>query len=75
MLPGAADVILVGTPHADPEQAAALDALLDAHPDALVVCLGWPAGPDDLPRARRIVFTYGDALPNATALAGLLTGA
>ncbi|WP_435245484.1 glycoside hydrolase family 3 protein [Streptomyces sp. NRRL F-5630] len=74
-LPDAADVVLVATPHADPEQAKALDALLDAHPDALVVCLGWPAGPDDLPRARRIVFTYGDARPNATALADLLTGA
>ncbi|NEA43240.1 glycoside hydrolase family 3, partial [Streptomyces sp. SID11385] len=74
-LPAAADVILVGSPHADPAQAKALDALLDAHPDALVVCLGWPAGPGDLPRARRIVFTYGDARPNARALADLLTGA
>lgn len=69
-----ADVLLVGTPHADPEQAEALDALLDRNPDALVVCLGWPAGPEDLPRARRAVFTYGDAHPNAEALADLLTG-
>ncbi|WP_431032791.1 glycoside hydrolase family 3 N-terminal domain-containing protein [Streptomyces sp. P6-2-1] len=75
VLPEAADVILVGTPHADPEQAKALDALIDAHPDALVVCLGWPAGPDDLPRARRLVCAYGDARPNAKALAELLTGA
>lgn len=71
---GPADVAIVGTPGRDGQEEAALHALLDRSPDAIVVCVGWSSHADDLPRARRAVFSFGDAQPSAEAVADLLTG-
>ncbi|WP_232792444.1 glycoside hydrolase family 3 protein [Actinacidiphila yeochonensis] len=68
------DVLVTGTPRTDPLEAAELDRQLALHPDAVVLCLGWPSGPDDIPAARRAVFTYGDSWPTARAATALLTG-
>lgn len=69
---GRADVIVTGAPAVDPVEAAALAALLDLHPKAVVVCLGWSAGEDDIPSARNAVFAFGDSLPTARAVADLI---
>lgn len=68
-----ADVILTGTPRADPAEEAALLRLLERHPEAVTVCLGLPASTEDLPAARRAVFTYGDSAPTVRAVTALLT--
>ena len=68
------DVLVTGTPQTDPAEETELRRLLTLHPDAVVLCLGWPAGPDALPEARNAVFTHGDSHPTARAVTDLLTG-
>ncbi|MFJ2634089.1 glycoside hydrolase family 3 N-terminal domain-containing protein [Streptomyces sp. NPDC087422] len=68
-----ADVVLVGTPGSDPAQDAALARQLALSPGAVVVCLGWPGTEDVLPEAVNAVFTHGESLPTARAVAALLT--
>ncbi|MFE9247424.1 glycoside hydrolase family 3 protein [Streptomyces sp. NPDC007088] len=68
-----ADVILTGTPRADPAEEAALLRLLARNPRAVTVCLGLPESTEDLPAARRAVFTYGDSAPTVRAVTALLT--
>ncbi len=68
---GPADVIIAGTP-GDPDETELLEQLLGQRPDAVVVCLGWSAREDDLPSARNAVFTFGDSLPTARAVADLV---
>ncbi|MEV0846703.1 glycoside hydrolase family 3 N-terminal domain-containing protein [Streptomyces sp. NPDC049954] len=68
-----ADVILTGTPRADPAEEAALRRLLAHNPRAVTVCLGLPASTEDLPDAHRAVFTYGDSAPTVRAVTALLT--
>jgi beta-N-acetylhexosaminidase len=70
---GDPDVIVTGTPGGDDEESALLDRLLARRPDAVVVCLGWSAHDDDLPRASRAIFTFGDSQPTARAVTELLT--
>ena len=67
----AADVIITASLH-DRQEEAALDQLLRDHPEAVVVCLGWSADDHDIPRARNAIFTFGDSLPSARAVADLI---
>jgi len=52
-------------------QAAHLDRLVAARPDAIVVDMGWPGAP--LPGARTWITTHGASRASAEAVAELLT--
>jgi beta-N-acetylhexosaminidase len=77
-------VVVVRDPQRRPGQAAALQTLLGARPDAVVVDMGWPTDPTDPtgtadpadrpgPAAARIT-TYGASRASGEAVAGLLAG-
>lgn len=69
-----ADVVVTGSPGHDPAESAQLRAALAANPDALVLVLGYATGTEELSGARRVVWTFGDSVPTATAVAELLAG-
>jgi beta-N-acetylhexosaminidase len=68
-------VVVVRDPQRRPAQAALLEALLAARPDAVVVDMGWPAatGAAAARGAARIT-TYGASRASGEAVAALLTG-
>jgi beta-N-acetylhexosaminidase len=57
--------------HRHPWQAAHVDRLAAARPDAIVVDMGWPGTP--LPAARTWITTHGASRASAEAVAELLT--
>ena len=57
-----------------PGQRAAVDALLEAAPDALLVCAREPYDADCFPQARTIVCTYGDEQVSFDGLADVIAG-
>lgn len=65
-------VLLVGSPHTDPMEAAALGSVLRARPRAVVVHAGWPS--DTHPVGPREVRSYGASRVSAEAVARLLLG-
>ncbi len=68
----APDVVIAGTPGIDDAEGEQLRRALGANPDAVVVCLGYVADDQAVPEARRILFTLGDSLPTADAVADFL---
>lgn len=66
-------VVVVDEPHRDPPQAALLQALVAARPDAVVVDSGWPDGRSL--HGQNVVVTYGAGGANARAAAEVLLGA
>lgn len=69
-----ADVVVTGTPGRDPEQDEQLRRSVAANPDVLVVVCGFADGSEDLGSARRVIWTFGDSVPTAAAVAELLCG-
>ena len=66
-------VVLVDEPQRDPAIVAELRAVLDRHPNAVVVATGWPDPSIDL--GGNVVRTFGNARVNAEAAADVLFGA
>jgi beta-N-acetylhexosaminidase len=64
-------VVVVRDRHRHPWQAAHLERLVAARPDAIVVDMGWPGAP--LPAARTWITTHGASRASAEAVAELLT--
>jgi beta-N-acetylhexosaminidase len=68
-------VVVVRDPQRRPAQAALLEALLVARPDAVVVDMGWPAATGTAPaRGVARITTYGASRASGEAVAALLTG-
>lgn len=65
-------VIVVDEPHRDTAQAALLEAITSARPDAVVVSSGWPD--DRAPLGDNVVVSFGAGLANAQAAAEVLLG-
>lgn len=68
----APDVIVTGTPGIDAAEGEQLRQALAANPDAVVICMGYVADDRAVPEARSILFTLGDSLPTADAVADFL---
>jgi beta-N-acetylhexosaminidase len=66
-------VVVVRDPQRRPAQAAALQTLLAARPDAVVVDMGWPSGGAEALGAAHIT-TFGASRASGAAVAGLLAG-
>ncbi|MBB2891011.1 glycoside hydrolase family 3 protein [Flexivirga oryzae] len=67
-----ADVIVTGSPGHDVVEDEQRRKALAANPDALVVVLGYARGDEPLDGARRAIWTFGDSVPTARAVAELL---
>jgi beta-N-acetylhexosaminidase len=67
-------VVVVRDPQRRPAQAALLDAVLTARPDAIVVDMGWPAAERPRGSAARIV-TFGASRASGEAAAAILVDA
>jgi beta-N-acetylhexosaminidase len=67
-------VVVVRDPERRPAQAAVLDTVLAARPDAIVVDMGWPAAERRPGSAARIV-TFGASRASGEAAAAILVGA
>ena len=67
-------VIVVRDPQRRPAQAALLQTLIAARPDAIVVDMGWPAVDRPLESAARII-TFGASRVSGEAAAAILVGA
>ena len=67
-------VILARRAHLLPAQAAAIDALLAADADAILVAVLEPFDVSRFPQARTVLCTYGDDLTTFEALAAILAG-
>lgn len=65
-------VLIVNQPQSSPFEASVLAAVLDSHPDAIVVYAGWPD--DGEPAARNALITYGASRATAEHAARVLTG-
>ena len=68
----AADVVVTGSPGHDELEDVQLRKALAANPDALVVVMGYARGDEALDGAHRAVWTFGDSVPTARAVAELL---
>lgn len=67
-------VVLMRRAHVYPAQREAVDRVLDAFPDALVVSVREPYDAMHLERARNVACTYGDDLPSMQGLADVVFG-
>lgn len=67
-----ADVVVTGSPGQDRAEDEQLQRCLQRNPDALVVVVGYADGTEELSGARRVLWTFGDSLPTAAAVAELL---
>jgi beta-N-acetylhexosaminidase len=67
-------VIVARRAHLFPAQAAAIDALLVASPDAVLVAALEPFDVERFPEARSVLCTYGDDATTFEALAEILSG-
>lgn len=67
-------ILLARRAHFHPEQAAAIDAVLQGYPDALVVSLLEPFDVRLFPSARHLVAAYGDDEASIGGLADVLFG-
>jgi beta-N-acetylhexosaminidase len=68
-------VIVMRRAHLHWEQRRAVEALLAAAPDALLISAAEPYDAEIFPQARSVVCSYGDEAMNVEALAGLLSSA
>jgi beta-N-acetylhexosaminidase len=68
-----ADVVVTGSPGHDAAEDEQLRAALTTNPEALVLVLGYATGAEELHGARHVIWTFGDSVPTATAVAELLT--
>lgn len=68
-----ADVVVTGSPGHDSAEDDQLRRALAANPDALVLVLGYATGDEELCGARRAIWTFGDSVPTAAAVAELVT--
>jgi beta-N-acetylhexosaminidase len=64
----------VRDPQRRPGQAALLNTLLAARPDAIVVDMGWP-GVDQPPESAARIVTFGASRTSGEAAAAILVGA
>ena len=67
-------ILLARRAHLYPQQAAAIDAVLDCYPDALVVLLLEPFGAGLFGNARHLVAAYGDDPASIGGLADVIFG-
>jgi beta-N-acetylhexosaminidase len=67
-------VVVVRDLRQRPAQAAAAGTLLAARPDAVLVDMGWPGDPSELPPAAVRITTYGASRASGRAAARLLVG-
>jgi len=71
---GRRPVVLARRAHLYPEQAATIDALCDANPDAIVISVREPFDISCFVRARHVMATYGDEDVSLRGLAEVLFG-
>lgn len=69
-----APIVLMRRAHVYPRQKAAIDRILAARPDALLVSLREPFDAFEFPSARDVLCTYGDDAPSIAGLADVLFG-
>jgi len=67
-------VVLMRRAHIYPQQKSAIERILAAHPDALLVSTREPFDAFDFPQARNVLCTYGDDAPSIAGLAAVLFG-
>ncbi len=69
---GRRPIVLTRRAHVYAGQKAAVERILDAHPDALLVSLREPFDAFEFPQARNVACTYGDDAPSISGLAAVL---
>ena len=67
-------IVLMRRAHVYAQQKLAIERILNAHPDALLVSLREPFDAFDFPAARNVLCTYGDDAPSIAGLAAVLFG-
>jgi hypothetical protein len=67
-------IVLMRRAHVYPQQKIAIQRILNAHPDALLVSLREPFDAFEFPAARNVLCTYGDDAPSIAGLAAVLSG-
>jgi hypothetical protein len=67
-------IVLMRRAHVYARQKAAVDRILTAHSDALLVSAREPFDAFDFPQARNVACTYGDDAPSIAGLAAVLFG-
>lgn len=67
-----ADVVVMGAPGHDLEQDEQLRRCVSANPRVLVLVTGFATGTEELSGAQQVIWTFGDSLPTAVAVAALL---
>jgi len=67
-----ADVVVTSSPGRDDAEDEQLRRALQANPDALVLVTGYAQGDEELCGARQAIWTFGDSVPTAAAVAELL---
>ncbi len=65
-------IVLMRRAHIYPKQKLAVDRILDAHPDAVLISVREPFDAFDFPQARNVLCTYGDDRPSLAGLAAVL---
>ena len=65
-------IVLMRRAHIYPKQKFAIDRILEAHHDAVLVSLREPFDAFDFPQARNVLCTYGDDRPSLAGLAAVL---
>jgi beta-N-acetylhexosaminidase len=71
---GKRPIVLMRRAHVYRKQRDAVDAVLDAFPDALVVSTREPFDGFELPKARNVICTYGDDAPSIQGLSDVIFG-
>ncbi len=71
---GGRPIVLMRRAHVYAGQRSAVDRILSAHPDALLVSLREPFDAFEFPQARHVACTFGDDAPSIAGLAAVLFG-